>query len=94
MEMIRLLSWFVLFILVGFVKVSADDTIALKDSLLKVLNSQPKGKSRLNTLYSLARFDQMSLSCVYYLGKLLEEATELGDEKNQCLAMYARGLLL
>ena len=86
----RLFSLFVLLILLaGFVKVSADNTIALKDSLLKVLNHQSKGKSRLNTLYSLARLDLMSPSCLYYLGKMLEEATELKDEENQCLAMYA-----
>ena len=85
----RLFSLFILLILLGLVKVSADNATTVKDSLLKVWNSQPKGESRLNTLYSLARLDQMSPSCVYYLGKLLDEATELDDKKNQCLAMYA-----
>lgn len=85
----RLFSLFILLILVGFVKVSADNATTVKDSLLKVLRRQPKGEPRLNTLYSLARLDLMSPSCLYYLDKLLEEATELKDEKNQCLAMYA-----
>ena len=85
----RLFSLFVLFILVGFVKISADNTTTVKDSLIKVLSHQPKGEARLNTLYSLARLNLMSPSCLYYLGKLLKEATELEDEKNQCLAMYA-----
>lgn len=85
----RLFSLFVLFIIIGFAKVSADNTTTVKDSLLKVLNDQPKGEARLNTLYSLVRLDLMSPSCLYYLGKLLEEATELKDEENQCLAMYA-----
>ena len=45
----RLFSLFILLILVGLVKVSADNATTVKDSLLKVLNSQPKGESRLNS---------------------------------------------
>lgn len=84
----RFFILFVIYLFAGFVKVSADSTITVKDSLLRVLNGQPKGEARLNTLYALARLDQMSPTCVYYLGKLLEEATELDDKENQCLAMY------
>lgn len=82
----RLFSLFVISIVIGFVQASVDNT-TVKDSLLRVLNSQKKGE-RLNTLYSLACLDPMAPSCIYYLNKLLEEATGLEDKGYQCLAMY------
>ena len=60
---------------------------AAKDSLLQILNTLPADSSRLEMLYSLAYLDPMSPSCVYYLGKLLEEATTQDNKYYQCLAL-------
>ncbi|KAA3710375.1 hypothetical protein, partial [Bacteroides salyersiae] len=59
----RLFSLFVISIVIGFAQASVDNT-TVKDSLLRVLNSQKKGE-RLNTLYSLACLDPMAPSCIY-----------------------------
>lgn len=83
----RVFSLFILFVMIGSAQASVDNTTSVKDSLLRVLNHQSKDE-RLNTLYSLACLDQMSPSCAYYLGRLLEEATELENKEYQCLAMY------
>ena len=82
----RLFIFFIL--LAGIAEISADNTQAVKDSLLKALSAQPAGKERLSTLYSLACLDQMSPYCIYYFDKLLKESTHQNDIEYQCLAMY------
>lgn len=82
---------FILIILLaGTIKISSANTVSIADSLQEVLKTLPVGNSsRLHVLYTLARQDPMSTSCIYYLGKLYNEATELNDKEHQCLAMYA-----
>lgn len=72
----RLLILFIIAALAGgTTRTFAYNTASAKDSLLQVLDTLPVGESRFATLYSLAYLDPMSPSCVYYLGKLLDEAT-------------------
>lgn len=66
----------------------AGDT-AYKDSLLRVLQASVRDSSRLQVLYSLVRFDQMSPACVHYANRLLEEAVAQQNLYYQSLAMYA-----
>lgn len=70
----RLLILFIIAALAGgTTRTFAYNTASAKDSLLQVLDTLPVGESRFATLYSLAYLDPMSPSCVYYLGKLLDE---------------------
>lgn len=86
----RLLILFIIAALAGgTTRTFAYNTASAKDSLLQVLDTLPVGESRFATLYSLAYLDPMSPSCVYYLGKLLDEATQHGNKYYQCLALYA-----
>ena len=72
----RLWIFFILIVLAGGTgKALSSNNEAAKDSLLQILDTLPADSSRLEMLYSLAYLDPMSPSCVYYLGKLLEEAT-------------------
>ncbi len=61
---------------------------AVKDSLLRALNSQPSDSTRLMTLHALARLDQSSPSFLYYEDLLLEEAIKQKNIKYQCIAMH------
>lgn len=70
-------------------KVFADNRTTAEDSLLKVVQALPADSSRLEKLYLLACQDQVSPSCVFYLGELLKEATRQDNKKYQCMAMYA-----
>lgn len=85
----RLLILFILAILTGAVPTFANNSETEKDSLLRALNTSPANEFRLDILYSLAYLDPMSPSCVYYLGKLLDEATRQGNQHYLCLALYA-----
>ena len=86
----RLWIFFVLIVLAGGTgKALSSNNEAAKDSLLQILDTLPADSSRLEMLYSLAYLDPMSPSCVYYLGKLLEEATTQDNKYYQCLALYA-----
>jgi len=73
----------------GTGKALSSNNEAAKDSLLQILDTLPADSSRLEMLYSLAYLDLMSPSCVYYLGKLLEEATTQDNKYYQCIALYA-----
>lgn len=76
-------------ILAGTLKVSSANADAMADSLEAVLKTLPVGNSsRLDVLYTLACQNPMSTSCIYYLSKLYNEATELDDKEYQCQAMY------
>ena len=86
----RLWIFFILIVLAGGTgKALSSNNEAAKDSLLQILDTLPADSSRLEMLYSLAYLDPMSPSCVYYLGKLLEEATTQDNKYYQCLALYA-----
>ena len=86
----RLLIFFIIAALAGgTAKTFSNNTEAAKDSLLQILDTLPAGESRFATLYSLAYLDPMSPSCVYYLGKLLDEAIQQDDKYYKCLALYA-----
>lgn len=86
----RLLIFFIIAALAGgTAKTFSNNTEAAKDSLLQILDTLPAGESRFATLYSLAYLDPMSPSCIYYLGKLLDEATQQDDKYYKCLALYA-----
>ena len=83
----RLWIFFILIVLAGGTgKALSSNNEAAKDSLLQILDTLPADSSRLEMLYSLAYLDPMSPSCVYYLGKLLEEATTQDNKYYQCLA--------
>lgn len=87
----RLFIFFCIFVCAGITTISADSTAkdsTAKDSLLRALSIQPMGEERFNTLYSLACLDQMSPSCIYYLGRLLKESTAQDNAAFRCLAMY------
>lgn len=91
----RLWIFFILIVLAGGTgKALSSNNEAAKDSLLQILDTLPADSSRLEMLYSLAYLDPMSPSCVYYLGKLLEEATTQDNKYYQCLALYAHVSLL
>lgn len=83
--------WIVTFMLVltGGILFSAYGADLRKDSLLRVLQASPPDSTRLSTLYELAYLDQMSPTCVYYINRMLKEATAQKDLYYQCLAMYA-----
>ena len=86
----RLLILFIIAALAGgTTRIFAYNTASAKDSLLQVLDTLAVGESRFATRYSLAYLDPMSPTCVYYLGKLLDEATQHGNKYYQCLALYA-----
>ncbi|WP_455586546.1 sensor histidine kinase [Bacteroides sp.] len=86
----RLLILFTLFTYIaGGTYLFSNNNVTAKDSLLKILSTLPADTSRLNTLYSLAHLEPMSPSCIYYLGKMLEEATKQNNKEYQCRAMYA-----
>ena len=90
----RLWIFFILIVLAGGTgKALSSNNEAAKDSLLQILNTLPADSSRLEMLYSLAYLDPMSPSCVYYLGKLLEEATTQDNKYYQCLALYAMSFI-
>ena len=77
----RLWIFFILIVLAGGTgKALSSNNEAAKDSLLQILDTLPADSSRL---------EPMSPSCVYYLGKLLEEATTQDNKYYQCLALYA-----
>ena len=81
----RLWIFFILIVLAGGTgKALSSNNEAAKDSLLQILDTLPADSSRLEMLYSLAYLDPMSPSCVYYLGKLLEEATTHDNKYYQC----------
>lgn len=84
----RLLIFFIVLLFMGGPKVFSNDSVAIKDSLLKVLDTLPADSSRLKVLYSLARLEPMSPSCIHYLDKLLEEAVRQNNKEYQCSAMY------
>lgn len=84
----RLLIFFIVLLFMGGPKVFSNDSAAIKDSLLKVLDTLPADSSRLKVLYSLARLEPMSPSCIHYLDKLLEEAVRQNNKEYQCNAMY------
>ena len=82
----RLWIFFILIVLAGGTgKALSSNNEAAKDSLLQILDTLPADSSRLEMLYSLAYLDPMSPSCVYYLGKLLEEAATQDNKYYQCL---------
>lgn len=85
----RTLILFIIAILTGVIHTFASNSEAVKDSLLKVLDNQPTPSARLETLYQLSNLDPMSPSSVYYLGKLLDEATGQNNHYYECLALYA-----
>lgn len=72
----------------GGIKLFSDTTSAVKDSLLKELETLPADSTRLNTLFELAALEPMSPSSLKYIGKMLEEAISQGNKKFECLAMY------
>lgn len=78
-----------LFLFIGAFLVSSAPETAYKDSLLRALQASERDSSRLEVLYELVCFDQMSPACVYYANRLLEEAGEQQNLYYQCLAMYA-----
>lgn len=86
----RLLVLFAMFLLLGGETGSfADSSSSVRDSLLKVLESQPADVSRLKTLYALSCIDVMAPSSLDYFGQLLDEAGKQKNVEYQCLAMYA-----
>ena len=58
----RLLIFFIVLLFMGGPKVFSNDSVAIKDSLLKVLDTLPADSSRLKVLYSLARLEPMSIA--------------------------------
>lgn len=82
--------WILLIILIGTTaRALPNSSEAVKDSLLKVLNTLPANTERLELLYTLACQEPTSPSCIYYSDKLLKEATEQDNKEYQCLATYA-----
>ncbi len=61
---------------------------AVKDSLLRALNTLPQDSTRLMTLHALARLDQSSPAFLHYEDQLLEEAIKQKNIKYQCIAMH------
>lgn len=82
-----MIGW--LFLFVGVSAVWPARETACKDSLLRVLQASGRDSSRLEVLYDLVCFDQMSPASVYYANRLLEEAAAQQNPYYQCLAMYA-----
>ena len=85
----RLLAIFIILIFTGGTRLFSDATTAIKDSLLKRLDTLPADSTRLNTLFSLAALEPMSPSALKYIGQMLEEAVRQGDKEFECRAMYA-----
>lgn len=72
----------------GGIKLFSDTTTAIKDSLLKKLETLPADSTRLNTLFELTALEPMSPSSLKYAGQMLEEAVRQGNKEFECLAMY------
>lgn len=68
---------------------SAAETNAVKDSLLRILDTRPADESHLDALYSLVCLDPMSPSGLEYLDRLTEESIAQNNKEYQCLAAYA-----
>lgn len=67
----------------------ATETNAVKDSLLRILDTRPANESHLDALYSLALLDPMSPSGLQYLDTLTEASIAQDNKKYQCYAAYA-----
>ena len=61
----------------------------VKDSLLRIYLASPADTTRLETLYQIALFDQLSPTFIYYENKLLEEAIVQKNVHYQSAAIYA-----
>lgn len=59
-----------------------------KDSLLRIYLASPADSTRLEALYKLALFDQLTPTFIYYENKLLEEATTQKNIRYQSAATY------
>lgn len=85
----RLLMIIAILICTGESKLFSDTTTAIKDSLLKELDTLPADSTRLNTLFELVTLEPMSPSSLKYTEQMLEEAVRQGNKKYECFAMYA-----
>lgn len=59
-----------------------------KDSLLRIYLASPADSTRLEVLYKLALFDQLTPTFIYYENKLLEEAIAQKNIRYQSAATY------
>lgn len=85
----RLLMIITILICMGGIKLFSNTTTAIKDSLLKKLDTLPADSTRLNTLFELAALEPMSPSSLKYIDQMLEEAVHQGNKEFECFAMYA-----